>query len=239
MTASAARVTTGAPNLRLVRPATEPVPRLTDWPESERHLLARELHDFVSYTIAAISLQAGAGLHALADAPDQASASLQAIRAASKDAMRELRTILGRLLDAERDCDQVEIPLAHRLAYLVEMTTGAGVATRLHVSGSPRPVPAVTATALYRVAQESLTNVLRHSGATCAEVELSYGEEGLSVEITDDGVGAADPADSPGSGLGIAGMRQRVERLGGLLDAAHRELLGFRVRAWLPDPSGT
>jgi signal transduction histidine kinase len=210
-----------------------------EWPEAERVNLARELHDFVSYTIAAINLQAGVGLHVLADGPERAAESLHAIKATSKDALQELRVILDRLLDTDRDGDQANAPLTSRLERLVETTTGAGIPTRFRISGSPRPLSPALSQTLYRVVQESLTNVLRHSGATCAEISLVYDEPELIVEIVDDGVGETDGSDSPGLGLGVAGMRERVERLGGRLEAGPREVLGFRVRARLAEPSRT
>jgi signal transduction histidine kinase len=93
---------------------------------------------------------------------------------------------------------------------------------------------ATVARTAYRVAQESLTNVLRYSSASCAEIVLSYDDAELLVEVTDDGVGDAHGLDSSGSGSGIAGMRERVEACGGRLEIGPCELHGFRVRAWLP-----
>lgn len=203
------------------------------WPEAERHSLARELHDVVSHTIAAINLQAGVALHLLAHGPEHAAESLHAIRETSGDALHELRAILGKLLQTEEGGDSTELSLVPRLERLAERTTGARVQTRLHVSGAPRPLPLSVSQAVYRVVQEALTNVLRHSGATRAEISLAYDHD-VIVEIVDDGVGE-DAGESPGSGLGLAGMRDRVEALGGYLEAGPREVLGFRVFARLPE----
>jgi signal transduction histidine kinase len=217
-------------------PASRERTREPAWPTAERLSLARELHDVVSYAIAAINLQAGVGLTVLADAPEQAAESLQAIRITSKDALHELRALLAGLLDEERAGERAEASLTSRLEALAATATGTGIPTRFQIFGPPRPVSAQSRHALYRIAQESLTNVLRHSNATCAEISLSFEQTGVLVEIVDDGVGYTDEGKSPGSGIGIAGMRGRVESLGGCLEASCRDVLGFRVWAWLPEP---
>jgi signal transduction histidine kinase len=204
------------------------------WPTAERLGIARELHDVVSYTIAAINLQAGVALHVFADSPERVEESLHSIRATSKDALHELRAILGMLLELNEDGESTVSCLRSRLERLAANTTGAGTPTRLHVLGSPWPLSATVSRTAYRVVQESLTNVLRYSGATCAEIVLSYDDAELLVEITDDGVGDAHDLDSQGAGSGIAGMQDRVESCGGRLEIGPRELHGFRVRAWLP-----
>jgi signal transduction histidine kinase len=199
-------------------------------------LLARELHDVVSHSIAAINLQAGVGLHLLSETPERAADALEAIRAASSDALHELRAILIRLVEPENDPVAEELPFGTRLAGLTERTTAAGVATRLEFSGRLRPLPPPISQALFRVVQESLTNVLRHSGATSAVVSVAFKDE-LSVEITDDGAGS-DNGNSPGSGLGLGlgltSMRARVEALGGSFAAGLVVNSGFRVRAVVP-----
>jgi signal transduction histidine kinase len=210
------------------------------WPEDERVSLARELHDVVSHAIAAIHLQAGVGLHVLADAPEQAADSLEAIKGTSKDALQELRVLLARLTGEHMPefGEPVEPPLTSRLERLAATATAAGIPTRFQAFGPPRPVSVSAAQTLYRVVQESLTNVLRHSGATSAEISVSFEHTGVFVEIADDGVGDPDRP-SPGSGLGIAGMRARVGGLGGCLEASRRQPRGFGVCAWLPDPGRT
>src|SRR5919197_6779320 len=158
------------------------------WPEAERLLLARELHDVVSQTVAAIGLQAGVALHLLGDAPERAAESLHAIRAASGEALHELGHLLAQLREPNERVEWNKVPLAVRLGHLAEQTTAAGVPTRLAVVGTPRRLPHGISHAFYRVAQEALTNVLRHSRATEAVVSVAYGDD-LAVEIVDDGIG--------------------------------------------------
>jgi signal transduction histidine kinase len=215
--------------------AVEPFPARSTvaWRDEERVLLARELHDVVSHSIAAINLQAGVGLHLLSEKPEHAADALHAIQVASRDALHELRTILDRLLEPESEPVAHELPFGARLARLAERATAAGVPTRLEFSGRLRPLPLPVSQGLYRVVQESLTNVLRHSGATSALVSVAFGDD-LAVEISDNGAGNEVTAGGPGSGLGIAGMRSRIDALGGSLVASPVVGRGFRVHATVP-----
>jgi signal transduction histidine kinase len=206
-----------------------------DWPRDERAALARELHDVVSHTIAAVNLQASVALHLLDGGADRAAESLRAIKDTSGDALRELHGILARMTqpDAEPQCSGTEVSLLSRLERLVGGTRTAGIDARLAVTGTPRELPLTVSHAAYRVAQESLTNVLRHSGAGSAAVTVSFDDAEVAVEVVDDGAGeAAEP--SPGSGLGLSGMRDRVQALGGSLTAGRRKGPGFRVLARIP-----
>lgn len=205
-------------------------------PRNERLEVARELHDVVSHTIAAINLQASVALHLLDQGAGRAAESLHAIKDTSRDALQELRGILAKLTQADSEPDAVAVSLVSRLEHLVGGTRNAGVDARLQIAGSPRELPLTVSQAAYRVVQESLTNVLRHAGATSAEVALTFGADDVVVEITDDGAGGAT-AESPGSGLGLAGMRDRVQGLGGSFAAGPRDVGGFGVLAQVPDPT--
>jgi len=93
--------------------------------------------------------------------------------------------------------------------------------------------------AAYRIVQEALTNVRKHAGtAASATVHISYGEEALTVEVTDDGRGAATALSAVGAGIGLIGMRERVEIYGGQLTSGPREGGGYAVRAILPVVAG-
>jgi signal transduction histidine kinase len=97
-----------------------------------------------------------------------------------------------------------------------------------------RPLPFAVDVAAFRIVQEALTNVTRHAGPATATVQVSYGDQDLSVQVDDDGRGASPPGTAPGGGKGILGMRERVAALGGELQAGPRPGGGFRVRARLP-----
>src|SRR5215218_1872524 len=221
--------------------------------DEERMRIARELHDVVSHTIGVISVQAGVAAHLLHRRPDKAAESLAAIRQASDEALGELHAMLGVL--RERDGDAGQAPLAPapglaELDTLVAQAAGAGVEVRVSLEGEPRRLPPAVDLACYRVVQESLTNVVRHAGASRADITVAHHDGRVDVEVTDDGNGlvppsaAADPfrpADSPvgdrqvrRSGQGIPGMRERARALGGTLEAGPRPGGGFRVRASLP-----
>ena len=101
------------------------------------------------------------------------------------------------------------------------------------MTGERRPLPPQVDVAAYRLVQEALTNVVRHSGAAAAVVRLTYDPDALVVEVDDDGLGAQMNG-VRGDGQGLVGMRERVVALGGRLDAAPRGDAGFRVRAWIP-----
>jgi signal transduction histidine kinase len=202
--------------------------------DAERLRIARELHDVMSFSFATINVQAGVAAHGVDQRPEQALDALRAIKAISGEASRELRGILGLL----RVAGQGEVP-SHgvaRLDALAATTSSAGLPTRVVISGrADRATPAVDAAA-YRIVQEALTNALRHAGPASASVFVTCEPERLVVEVLDDGCGLSAHAHerSPGSGQGIAGMRERAQALGGTLDAGPRRQGGFRVRASLP-----
>ena len=169
---------------------------------------------------------------------EQARTALSAINEASADALREVRSVLG-VLRGNRE----QPPLAptvglDQLDELISRAAAAGVEVALRVSGDRRPLPASVDLAAFRIVQESLTNVVRHAGASTATVELSYGNGDLRVQIDDDGRGTGTPSDD-GAGSGIAGMRERAAALGGEFEAGPLPDGGFRVRARLPIGSDT
>ena len=118
---------------------------------------------------------------------------------------------------------------ARGLAGVSGLATQAGVEARVTVSGEAGPLPSTVEHVAYRIIQEALTNVARHSGTTQAEVRLHYGRDDLLIEVLDRGRGG-DPA----GGFGLAGMRERVGELGGELTVGARAGGGFAVRVRLP-----
>jgi signal transduction histidine kinase len=212
-------------------PAPEAARGLVD---AERLRIARELHDVVSFSFATINVQAGAAAHVVDQRPEQAREALQAIHAISGEAARELRGILG-LLRTTGQPESTRHGLA-RLDALAATATGAGLPTRVVVSGADvRLSPAVDAAA-YRIVQEALTNALRYAGPASATVFVTCESDRLTIEVVDDGCGlsAAGGGRTAGTGYGIAGMRERAQALGGTLHAGPRPHGGFRVRASLP-----
>jgi signal transduction histidine kinase len=195
---------------------------------SEQRLqLAQELHDVLAHNISLINVQASVALHLLDEHPDQARPALATIKHASHDALGELRTALDVLRNGA-DAPLAPAPHLSELGTLVDGVRAGGLEVRFEPGTSPGPLPAPVELAAYRIVQEALTNVTRHAHARRAEVRLTYGDE-LRVEVSDDGIGGnARP------GNGIAGMRERAEALGGVLEAGPRPGGGFKVAARLP-----
>jgi signal transduction histidine kinase len=200
----------------------------------ERMRIARELHDVLAHNISLINVQAGVALHLMDEQPGQSRSALQAIKQASNDALGELRSVLDVLRQGEEAPPRAP---ASGLAHLDSLVAGAGatgLTVRTEVEGTPRPLPAGTDLAAYRIVQESLTNVTRHAGPASATVLVRYGQDNLTVQVDDDGTGPlATRTNGPG-GTGIRGMRERVAALGGELSAGPRPGGGFRVLARLP-----
>ncbi|GAA0244865.1 sensor histidine kinase [Actinomadura nitritigenes] len=198
----------------------------------ERLRIARELHDALGHNISLIHVQATAALHVLQREPGRAGEALTAIKDASKDSLRELRATLGVLRQVDAPVPDAPPGLA-RLDELAAGTAAAGLTVRTETEGAPRPLPPDADHAAYRIVQEALTNVTRHSGASTAVIRVRYGDGDVTVVVEDDGGGTAAPAPA-GTGSGIRGMRDRAEALGGALHAAPRPGGGFTVRATLP-----
>lgn len=201
----------------------------------ERLRIARELHDVLAHNISMINVQAGVAVHLLDRQPEQARTALVAISRASKEALRELRATLGvlRSVDEAEPDPRAPAPGLARLDELVQRARSAGLAVAVETSGAPRPLPAATDLAAYRIIQESLTNVARHAGADHVAISLRYGSGDVLVTVDDDGSGLADGT-PPRDGNGLTGMRERAAAADGELEAGRRSEGGFRVRARLP-----
>jgi signal transduction histidine kinase len=193
----------------------------------QRLELAQEMHDVLAHHISLINVQAGVALHLIDEQPERARPALAEIKSASREALRELRgalDILRRGIEAPR----APAPRLAELDRLVATVAASGLDVTLDDVDRPEELPAAVELAAYRIVQEALTNVSRHSGADSAHVTLRYGDE-LTVEVVDDGVGGV-----PIAGNGITGMRERATSLGGALEAGPAPGGGFRVAARLP-----
>ncbi|MEV0732225.1 sensor histidine kinase [Polymorphospora sp. NPDC050346] len=196
----------------------------------ERLRIAAELHDVLGHHLSLINIRAGVGLHLMDREPDQARVALDTIQQTSAEALREVQAVLNTLYPTGDAAPRAPAPGLDRLDGL---TADAGLPTRTVVDGEPRPLPAATDRAAYRIVQEALTNVRRHAGrAATATVSIGYGPDALVVQVDDDG-GGREPASIP-AGNGINGMRERAGALGGSLTAGPSPDGGWRVRASLP-----
>jgi signal transduction histidine kinase len=198
----------------------------------ERMRIARDLHDVVAHTIAVISVQADVASEVIEDSPEQAKAALATIRDASRSAMEELRATVGVLRSgAAVDAPpRSPAPTVSDVGSLVEQARATGLEVTCDMTGERRDLPSAVGLALFRIVQESLTNVIRHAGATRVDVKIHYAPGVVEVEVSDDGRG---PGGAP-VGHGIVGMKERALSLGGVLEAGSGLHGGFCVRATLP-----
>lgn len=182
--------------------------------------LARELHDVLAHTLGALAVQLEA-----ADAVNESGD-----RAQLAELLRRCRSLVASGLEetaeAVRALRDEPVPVAERIAALVE-SAGAS----LRVEGTPRPLPPQAGLALYRAAQEAITNARKHAPGAPADLQLSFRDRETVLTVTN--AAPLSPVAAPGAGLGLQGMRERLELAGGHLDAggsAH----GFTVEAAVP-----
>ncbi|GHG61992.1 sensor histidine kinase [Streptomyces griseocarneus] len=201
----------------------------------ERRRIARELHDIVAHHITTMQLMAGGARANLARDPEVAREALVTLEGSGRMALREMR----QLLDVLRAGDEAEEeptapqPGVGDLERIVAESCRSGLPTALDVRGEERPLPPSVGLTVFRIVQEALTNTRKYAGTARASVRLTYGPDGVTVEVSDDGAGASARSGS-GSGYGLVGMRERVVLHGGTLEAGPLDEGGFRVSARLP-----
>lgn len=199
----------------------------------ERARIARELHDIVAHSVSLMVLQAGAARQALERQPEKARAPLLSVEATGRTAMSELRRLVGMLRQPGDEDQLAPQPSLRHVDLLVNQMREAGLMVELDSRGSLESIPPGVDLSAYRIAQEALTNALKHSGAT--HVDLKVRSEGGAVEVAveDNGRGPSGNGAVAG-GHGLIGMRERVNLFGGRFEAGGREGGGFRVFAHLP-----
>jgi signal transduction histidine kinase len=199
----------------------------------ERDRIAREMHDVVAHSLSVIVTQAQAGAYLAGDRPERAAGVLATIADVGREALADMRGLLGVLRSDSPGDDPAEPPqpgLAD-LPDLLARVRAAGLPVRLTEDGTPGRLGAAAGLAVYRLVQESLTNVLKHAGPDAtARVGLTWTEEELVVSVTDDGYGLTP---GTGGGQGLIGMQERVAVLGGVASAGPRPGGGFAVEARL------
>ena len=200
---------------------------------AERLAIARELHDSVGHALTVVALHTQVVEEALGTDEGEARRSLKAIADTTEATFGDLRRTVASLRK-----EGVPVRSPHRLSDLDSATlparqAGLEVTTRMQLRSSPSPT---VEAAVYRLVQESITNVVRHAEATRVDIDVREGDDGmLTVAVVNDGSASprAPRVDSPDSGNGIAGMRERAQLLGGSFSAGP-EGSGFAVRASIP-----
>ena len=193
----------------------------------ERNTLARELHDTVAHHVSAIAVQAQAGLYVIDSNPGAAGEALRSIDSIANASIDEMRRMVG-ILRSDDDLARTVAP-----GTLEVLTASEGQPT-VHVSGDTRldELPAAVGAALFRIAQESITNARRHSrDVTFVDVAVAVHSDRVEMVIDNDGTPTTR---NSGSGFGQVGMRERVEALGGAFDSSARPALGWRTVTSIP-----
>jgi signal transduction histidine kinase len=207
----------------------------------ERNRIAREMHDIVAHSLSVmISLADGAALTTDSD-PATARTAMQAVSSTGRSALGEMRRLLGVLRDDDDRPGEERSPqpgLA-QVEELLGSVRAAGMPVRYTVSGVPRTLPLTGQTAIYRVVQEALTNVLKHAtDVASVQVSMRWSADCLDLDIRDDGergvVPAATSVNGSDSGHGLTGMRERIAVHGGTVVAGPGPGRGWRVHARLP-----
>lgn len=201
--------------------------------QQERARLAGELHDVVSHSVSMMVVQAGAARTVLSTAPDLAREALLAVESSGRAAMVELRHVMGLLTMDGDGPDLAPTPGLDQLGALADGVRRTGVRVGLLHTGTRVPLPAGVELAAYRVVQEALTNTVKHAAGAAVTVTVAHTPTSLRIDVTDTG-GTADTLADPGSGRGLAGLRDRLDVHGGSLSAGPTGAGGFRIQAVIP-----
>ncbi|MFK3982222.1 sensor histidine kinase [Micromonospora sp. NPDC050397] len=200
----------------------------------ERNRIAREMHDVVAHRVSLMVLHAGALEVRSTDAETVETAAL--IRSTGREALANLRDVLGVLRSGwVAGASLTPQPALVDLDRLLDESRDAGVAVTRHDEGTARALPPTLEHAVYRVAQEALTNVHRYARDVVTDVHLRYLPDGVELCVRNAAPGGTVETRA-GAGLGLVGLRERVELLDGRLDAGPEPDGGFTVRARFPYP---
>jgi signal transduction histidine kinase len=193
----------------------------------ERNRMAREIHDSLGHYLTVINVQIEAARAVIESDQTRARDAMDKAQSLTKEGLADVR----RSVAALRVAPVENRPLSEALASLVEESRAAGIHTTLEVIGAPRPLSPQVELALYRAAQEGLTNVRKHARASHAGLTLNYGD-GAAIQLTlqDDGVGSGEA----NSGFGLLGVRERVQLLGGQVSVRTAAQQGFTLQVELP-----
>ena len=200
---------------------------------AERTRILREMHDVIAHSLAIMVAQADGGSYATD--PAAAKRALETIGDTGRLALADTRRILGMLRTGEEQQPELSpVPTQTGISQLVADARDAGMEASFVQLGEPRQLPSAIGLALYRICQEALTNVLKHAPAARVVVTENWVPGEVVLTVTDSGDPAANPTN--GGGLGLVGMLERAEIVGGQCEATPLPTGGFRVRAVLPAP---
>ena len=199
--------------------------------EEERRRIRREIHDGIGPLLAAALLRTETAIDLPPGCQSQAE-SLQKLHHLQKTALIDVRSLVEGLRPPALDHGGLLAALEQHAELSASMTAPSSPAVRFEVSGDLSILPAAVEVAAYRIAQEAISNATKHAGAQRITVRMTRTENGLTIEVDDDGIGGA--ADSNPRGVGLASMTERAAELGGWCTNGHSSTGGTRVKAWLP-----
>lgn len=202
----------------------------------ERGRIARELHDVVAHAVSVMVLQVGAVRHRMPVTDTEDRETLSNVEQAGRTALAEMRRLLSAMRQDGEELELLPHPGLHNLDSLVDDVRAAGLPVKVEIRGEPFPLPPGLDLSAYRIVQEGLTNALKHSRASQAEVDVDYSATELVLEVRDDGPGG--PSAEAGLGHGLVGVRERVKIFGGDMTAGAAQSGGFVLRARLPLDGG-
>ncbi|HEY2697567.1 MAG TPA: histidine kinase [Pseudonocardiaceae bacterium] len=202
---------------------------------AERARIAREMHDIVTHNLSVLVALADGVAFAAEHDPDTAQFAAHKVAETGRQALQEMQRLVSVLRGTEEPDPRTPQPGLGQIDDLITQVRAAGLPTSLTVVGAAFPVPTTAQLAVYRVVQESLTNVLKHAkDPSRAHVTLSYAEPAIILHVSDDGRGEPRPVNVPGHG--VAGMRERAAVFGGHVDAGPGQHGGWQVRMILSCP---
>ncbi len=202
--------------------------------QAERLRIARDLHDVVAHGLSAIAIQSGVAARLLPDDQTDAREALEAINATGRSSLQDLRTMVGALRSTDFEESHPTPTDPNDLDDVVAPTRRAGVEVAIERHGRfPDDVSDALVVAVHRIIQEALMNVARHAGAVRADLHLDHRPTEVVITISN-GPSVGDRPSIPSTGVGIIGMRERAESVGGVLDARPQPAGGFVVEATLP-----
>jgi len=191
----------------------------------ERNRLAREIHDGLGHYLTVVKTQLDAAAALLPAQPDRARESVTKAAQLTAEALDDVRRSVGSL---RTDATRPPLPEALRA-----LSQESGLPVTLHLEGALRPLPPGIEHALFRAAQEGLTNIRKHAVASAAELTLDFRSPArITLSLTDNGRGVEK--DVPGAGFGLLGIRERIEVLGGRVNSGNRPTGGFGLSIEVP-----
>jgi signal transduction histidine kinase len=205
--------------------------RLLNAQEKERSRLASELHDDFSQRVALLALDLDNASELVDNAPDDAKLKLHCLMDSASELGADLHTLSHRLHSSTLEKLGLNVGLS---ALCREFTAQQGIKVDFTHSGIPRSIHPDAALALFRIVQEGLRNLKKHSGATKASVYLGKAGDNLHVFVADEGIGFDIKRVKESLGIGIESMEERANLLGGRFEVDSKPGRGTRVEAWIP-----